>query len=214
MSTSECQVLGCLQGNWLTKFPVWISKDEALWVCYGAQGKRLSQICSSNFKGWSSDAIANSRPFVYCCASIACPSRNFENSQFLLNSTELQTNDITEVVNNSGNEASSLMRTPFVSASMLTSRYRAVWGHAVRGKKSGDGCLRQSGLCGGTWDARRCQPPQSIITRVIFIILLQYSTVFGLFTDAGWTDEVPPYQCAHRNVTVSTCTTGYMVTII
>ena len=41
-----------------------------------------------------------------------------------------------EVVNNSGNDATSLMRIPFVSASMLTSHYQAVWGYAVNGKKA------------------------------------------------------------------------------
>ena len=76
------------------KFPVWISKDEAPWICQGAHAKRLSQICRSNLKGWSSDAIANRRAFVYFHASIMWPSRNFENSQHLSNSIKLQTKDI------------------------------------------------------------------------------------------------------------------------
>ena len=34
MSASECQGFGGLRGNQiLAKFPVWISEDEALWVC-------------------------------------------------------------------------------------------------------------------------------------------------------------------------------------
>ena len=71
-----------------------ISKDEAPGVCQGAHGKWMRQICSLNLKGWSSDAIANCRAFVYFCASIVCPSRNFENSQRSSDSTELWTKDI------------------------------------------------------------------------------------------------------------------------
>ena len=77
------------------KFPVWISQDEAPWVCQGAHGKRLSQICSLNIKRWSSDTIANSRAFVYFRASIVRPSRNFVNSQHLWNFARLWTKDIT-----------------------------------------------------------------------------------------------------------------------
>ena len=95
------------------KFPVWISKDEAPWVCYGADGKWLSQICSSNLKGWSSDAIANSRSFAYLQPSIARPPRNFENLQHLSNFEQMTS---PEVVNNSGNEATSLARIPFLFA--------------------------------------------------------------------------------------------------
>ena len=80
MSASECQLSGWVANF---QFPVWISKDEAPWVCQGVQGKRLSHICSSNLKGWRSDAIADSRAFVYFCASVMCPSCNFENSQRL-----------------------------------------------------------------------------------------------------------------------------------
>ena len=72
MSASECQVLGCLHSN------------------------QLCKISSSNLKGWSSNAIANSWAFVlYFHASIVCLSHNFESSQCLSKSTEVQTNDIT-----------------------------------------------------------------------------------------------------------------------
>ena len=94
MSASECQVLGAHGVTNFAKFPVWISKDEAPWVCYCAHGKRLSHIFSSDLKGWSSDAIANSRAFVYFRASIVGPPCNFENSQRLLNFAELRTMDI------------------------------------------------------------------------------------------------------------------------
>ena len=86
-----------------------------------------------------------------------CPSRNFENSQCLSNTTELRTSP--EVVNNSGNEATSLVRILFLlsiciiwDASMehlLTSCYQAVWGRAVRKKEWAvtlTGGLGQSGL--------------------------------------------------------------------
>ena len=51
MSASECQVFGADRVTDFAKFPVWISKDETPWVCLGAHGKQLSQICSSNLKG-------------------------------------------------------------------------------------------------------------------------------------------------------------------
>jgi len=57
-----------------------------------------------------SDTIADSRAFVYFGASIACPPRNFENSQHLSNSKQRAS---PEVVNNSGNKATSLVRIPF-----------------------------------------------------------------------------------------------------
>ena len=71
MSVYECQVLGYLQVN------------------------QICKISSLNLQGWSSDTTANSRAFVYFHVFTACPSHNFENSQCLSNSTELQTKDIT-----------------------------------------------------------------------------------------------------------------------
>ena len=41
-------------------------------------GKLPRNICSSNLKGWSSDTTANSRAFVYVCAYMMPPSRNFK----------------------------------------------------------------------------------------------------------------------------------------
>ena len=58
------RILGAYGVTDFAKFPVWTSKDKALWVCWGAQSKRMSQVCCSNLKGWSSDAIANSRAFI------------------------------------------------------------------------------------------------------------------------------------------------------
>ena len=63
----KCWVLlGCLQGNRLSKIPSLNLQRE--------KDKRLSQICSPNINGWSSDTIANSRNFVYfraCHVSIS-----------------------------------------------------------------------------------------------------------------------------------------------
>ena len=98
MSTSECQLFGCQRGNWLQNLQ-FESEYLQRWSCVSLLGcswysKQLSQICSSDLKGWSSNPIANSWAFVYFHASVMCPSRNFENSRYLSKSTKLQTKDI------------------------------------------------------------------------------------------------------------------------
>ena len=98
--------------NWAI-FAVQISKDEALTPLL----------------------TLNSRAFVYFCASIMCPSRNFENSQHLSNSTELWTKDIAGI----RKQGYKSRNTPIPicisrDASMeclLTGRYWAVRGYMV-----------------------------------------------------------------------------------
>ena len=82
--------------------------------------------------------------FVYFCASIVCPSRNFENSQRLLNSIELRTKDIAGSSKQQQKRGYKSRENPVPicisqGASMeglLAGCYWAVWGREVR-KKSG-----------------------------------------------------------------------------
>ena len=105
-------------------------------------GCPLNQICRSNLKGWSSDAIANTRSFVYFCASIRCPSHNFENSQCLANSTELWTTDIARSSKQQWKWGDKSHENPVpvcisrdaIMEHLLAGRYQAVWGCAVRKK--------------------------------------------------------------------------------
>ena len=102
------------------KFAVQISKDEAL------------------------TPLPKIGDFVYFCASITCPSRNFENLQRLSDSTELQTKDITGSSKQEWKRGYKSRENPvpvYISRDastdrLLASRYRAVWGCTVR-QKSG-----------------------------------------------------------------------------
>ena len=111
MSASECQILGCLQGNWLCKISsLNLQRWSSVSLLRGAHSKWLSHICSSNLKGWSSNAIAKSRAFVYFRPSIHLATLKIQ----CLSNFEQTTSP--EVVNNSGNEATSLARIPFLFA--------------------------------------------------------------------------------------------------
>ena len=93
MYASKCRVLGGLQGNWLQNIQFDSPKmklREFVRVPTVSEWAKFDL----NLKGWSSDAIANSRAFVYFWPSIVCPPHNFENSQRLSNFAELWTNDI------------------------------------------------------------------------------------------------------------------------
>jgi len=129
-----------LQGKWgkkLLSYPATVSN----WAKFAVQ---IS-------KGWSSDAFANSRAFVYLHAFFVCPSCNFENSQHISDSTELLKRTSPEVVNNKQGYKFKSCENPVPiciswDASvehLLAGCYQAVRGHAVR-KKSG----RWQAVCG------------------------------------------------------------------
>ena len=105
ISTSECQVLRYLQGNRLCKIS---SLKLQRWSSVSAHGKQLSHICSSNLKGWSSDVIANSRAFVYFCASCVHLA-TLKIHSISQTPPNFKQRTLQEVVNNSGNEATSLL---------------------------------------------------------------------------------------------------------
>ena len=97
----------------LPNFLVWFSKDDTPWLCLG---KQLSKIYSWNIEGWSSDTIANSFFFFFSFffhVSIVCPSCNFENSNSQT-PPNFEQRTLLEVMHNSRNEATSLMRIPFL----------------------------------------------------------------------------------------------------
>ena len=81
---------------------------------------------------------ANSNAFVYFCASIVCPSHNFENSQHLSNSTELQTKDIARSsyskqwrkwhYKSRENPVPSCINQDASMDHLLAGRYQAAWG--------------------------------------------------------------------------------------
>ena len=142
MSTSECQVFGCLWGKRLSKISS-LNLQRWNWVCEGAHGERLSQICSSDLKGWISNATANSRAYVYFHGSVLCPSHNLKNSQHLSN---FEQRTLLEVVHDSGSEATSLARILFLFLRNLGCQYGAA---ATR--RSGVTVRKKSGWSGAKW---------------------------------------------------------------
>ena len=70
-------------------------------------------MCSSNLKGWSSNAIANSRAFVYFPASVVSISSLWKFTASLKLHWIFEQGTWPEVVNNSSNKATSLARIRF-----------------------------------------------------------------------------------------------------
>ena len=121
MSASECQVFGCLHGNRLQNFQF---ESPKMKLCEFVRVPTVSDWDKFAVQIWKDEApvhIANSRAFVYFRASVACPPRNFENSQHLSN-FEQKTSP--EVVNNSRNEATSRVRILFLFALAKTLVWR------------------------------------------------------------------------------------------
>ena len=95
MSASECQVLGYLWGNRLCKISsLNLQRWNWLWFCRVSTVSDWAKFAVQIPKDEAWMPLLTVGAFVYFCASIVCPSRNFENSQRLLNSTELRTKDI------------------------------------------------------------------------------------------------------------------------
>ena len=94
MSVPEYQVLGGLWGNRLLQNFQFESPKMKLREFVRVPTVSEWAKFDLNLKGWSSDAIANSRAFDYFQPSIARTPRNFENSQRLSNFAELRTNNI------------------------------------------------------------------------------------------------------------------------